>query len=61
MTSNRDLLDAAAYTRRRLVAALLTGRADADLVRPARGLGVGVVLAVLVVVAAVTVALFRHA
>lgn len=59
MATNRDLLDAAAYTRRRLVAALVTGRADPDLVRPARGLVVGIVLAALVVAAVVVLHLFR--
>lgn len=51
--SSRDLVDAATFHRRRLVAAFLTGRAEAQAPpRPTRRVFVGAALAGLLLVAA---------
>ena len=51
--SSRDLVDAATFHRRRLVAAFLTGRADAQAPpRPGRRVLVGAVIAGLLLVGA---------
>lgn len=52
MADNRDLVEAYAFNRRRLVTAFVTGSVDRELPRPWRALTIGLLLALLMVAGA---------